>query len=240
MSSKWDQLNKRQQQYLEAVYDVDQMLEANIKADAARGRWNSTPASVWRWMPYNAAGASLLSKITDMGYRDRGTGSTFEALERRGLVLCKYERDFLGFSILFVQITKSGRKLVRDGLNMKTPKAPPPGTLREWHWKALVYAYKAGDQGVEEWPRGIGYQTVRRLVEYQVKGEDRPLVNWVKVQCEPYMRRRWPGDSGYLTDIREVQCITSFGRQYYRENWQRYKEMYPDVEAPEPKKVESE
>ena len=29
-------------------------------------------------------------------------------------------------------------------------------------------------------------------------------------------------------------CITDFGREYYRENWQRYKEMYPEVDAPQP------
>jgi len=48
------------------------------------------------------------------------------------------------------------------------------------------------------------------------------------------MRKRWPGDSGYTTNVRDVLCTTEFGKQYYRENWARYKELYPDVEAPEP------
>src|ERR1700730_13788566 len=103
-------LNESQQQYLQAVYEVDQAQEDAIKGLGARGQWNSTPASEWRWMPYNAAGAALLHRIEDAGYRDEGTGSTFAALERRGLVLCKYEPGSLGGPILFVQITKAGRK----------------------------------------------------------------------------------------------------------------------------------
>jgi hypothetical protein len=59
----WADLNKRQQVYLQAVYEVDQATEAAIKGAGVRGRWNSTPASEWRWMPYNAAGAALLHRI---------------------------------------------------------------------------------------------------------------------------------------------------------------------------------
>ncbi len=77
----WSNLNKRQQTYLQAVYIVDQEKEAAIKGEGARGRWNSTPASEWRWMPYNAAGAALLRHIQEAGYRDEGTGSTFAALD---------------------------------------------------------------------------------------------------------------------------------------------------------------
>jgi hypothetical protein len=52
-------------------------------------------------VPYNASGAALLRKVQDAGYRDEGTGSTFAALERRGLVLCKYEPGSLGGPIVF-------------------------------------------------------------------------------------------------------------------------------------------
>jgi hypothetical protein len=54
--SSWGDLNQRQQQYLQAVYELDQAKEAAIKGSGARGRWNSTPAFEWRWMPYNASG----------------------------------------------------------------------------------------------------------------------------------------------------------------------------------------
>ena len=35
-------------------------------------------------MPYNAAGAALLRRIQEVGYRDEGTGSTFAALAVKG------------------------------------------------------------------------------------------------------------------------------------------------------------
>jgi hypothetical protein len=156
----WGDLNKRQQTYLQAVYEVDQAQEANIKLGGARGRWKSTPASEWRWMPYNASGAALLRRIQEAGYRDEGTGSTFAALERRGLVLCKYEPATLGGPILFVQITKAGRKLVREVLGFKATKALPVGMLREWHWRALCRAYVRGEQGMgydSDTEDGFGY-----------------------------------------------------------------------------------
>jgi len=52
-------------------------------------------------MPYNAADAALLRKIQGAGYQDQGTGSTFEALERRGLVLCKDEISRWSLEVTF-------------------------------------------------------------------------------------------------------------------------------------------
>ncbi len=34
--------------------------------------------------------------------------------------------------------------------------------------------------------------------------------------------------------------LSPFGEQYYRDNWQRYREMYPEVDAPRPDDKESE
>lgn len=221
--SSWADLNGRQQQYLQAVYEVDQAKEGVIKGAGARGRWNSTPASEWRWMVYNASGAALLRKIEDAGYRDEGTGSTFAALDYRGLVLCKYEPGSLGGPILFVQITKAGRKLVRDALSVKAPKALPVGTLRQWHWCALCRAYVRAEQGIgydKDTGDGFGYvswNTCLRLRDYTIKGQDMALIREAR---------------------REEQfalVITAFGQEYYRENWQRYRDLYPDVDAPAPR-----
>jgi|SRR5712692_1384041 len=167
-------------------------------------------------------------------YPFREKALIIDNIQRRGLVLCKYEPGSLGGPILFVQITRAGRKLVREALHLKAPKAPPAGTLREWHWKALVYAYQAGATGVSEWPRGIGRNTVIRLEDYRVKGQARPLVEEATIPCETYLRHRWPRDSGVMASEHTVLRISAFGQQYYRENWQRYREMYPEVNAPAP------
>lgn len=98
-----------------------------------------------------------------------------------------------------------------------------------------MYAYKAGDAGVSGWPRGIGRNTVIRLEDYRVKGQHRPLIAWEVIPCEPYLRLRWPGDSGVIASERPVLRITAFGREYYRENWQHYRELYPEVDTPAPK-----
>jgi hypothetical protein len=219
----WADLNKRQQTYLQAVYEVDQLQEMNVKSRGARGRWNSTPASVWRWMPYNAAGAALLGRIQDAGYQDEGTGSTFAALERRGLVLCKYEPGSIGAPILFVQITREGRKLVREALALAPAKKLPVGMLKEWHWRALCRAYVRGEQGMGGYDNDLGdgfgyvsWNTCLRLRDYRVKGEDKPLIREGR-RGEPF-----------------ALIITDFGREYYRENRQRYRELYPEVDAPAP------
>jgi hypothetical protein len=173
-------------------------------------------------MPYNASGAALLRKIQDAGYRDEGTGSTFAALERCGLALCKYEPGSLGGPILFVQITKAGRKLVRDALGIKPEKTLPVGTLREWHWRALCLAYVRGEQGLpcdSDLGDGFGYvswKTCLRLRDYMVKGQEHGLIREGRYN-EPF---------GLV--------ITDFGREYYSENWQHCRDLFPDVDAPEP------
>ena len=68
---------------------------------------------------------------------DPGTGATFEALEKRGYILCRYEHVAgLGDPLVYIQITPAGRKLVRCATGEQREKPLPLGTLREWHWKA--------------------------------------------------------------------------------------------------------
>ena len=82
----WADLNERQRTYLQAVYEVDQANEQARRIDRARGYWDNTPASEWRWIDYNGAYSPLLRRISEAGYQDAGTGSTFESLYRRGLI----------------------------------------------------------------------------------------------------------------------------------------------------------
>jgi len=151
---------------------------------------------------------------------------------------CRYEPGSLGGPILFVQITAAGRKVVREGKALAPAKKLPVGTLREWHWRGLCRAYVQGDQGMhydQDTGDRFGYvswNTILRLRDYKVKGVEKSLVSEKRFQEEHIDRV-----AGYefKRDYTTRLCITGFGRQHYCENWQRYCELYPDVDAPAPR-----
>jgi hypothetical protein len=60
---------------LKAIFDEDQRVEASFRRLKAMGL-DTTPASVWRWLPYNARGEVLQKRFEAHGMRDEGTGST--------------------------------------------------------------------------------------------------------------------------------------------------------------------
>jgi hypothetical protein len=228
----WADLNERQQQYLLEIYKQDQEQERNERSSFAHG-YRSRPANEWRWIHYGDTqiGPSPLKyALQQLKLVDPGTGSTFEALEKRGYVLMKYEQAkdpvFGGwFTIVYTQITPKGRKLVRGATGEQREKPLPTGTLREWHWRALCRAYVRGEQGMDydiDTGDGFGYvswNTCLRLRDYRVQGQDRPLIR-----------------EGHWSEPRTQAAlvITPYGEQYYYENWQRYRDLYPDVDAPKP------
>jgi hypothetical protein len=219
----WESLNERQQEYMKAIYQIDQQQEAYEKQRAARN-WHSRPADEWRWIEYadSVLGYTPLKRlIVEKDLVDHGTGSTFDALERRDLILVRYERSphLPRYATPYIRLTTKGRKLVRQALGLQSPRSLPTGTLREWHWRALCRAWVAwenGEKGIhsdEDTGDGFGYvswNTILRLRDYRIKGEDKSLIR-----------------DGWLT-------ITPFGQQYYKENWEMYREMYPEVNAPKP------
>jgi hypothetical protein len=219
----WQSLNKRQQDYLTAIYQADQEVEAT-----ERSRWSiggrSRPAEEWRWMLYvNLNGHDLPVKrhLALTQQISEGTGSTLEALERRGLIEVRYDiTAYDGQPILTnepipaIQITKAGRALVRKALGVPSGKQVV-GTLQEWHWRAIAKAYEAGEHGVRE--EGLGYgrsgwNTWLRLRDYQIHGVEYPLIQ-----------------------ERNGVSITTWGVGYYERTFARYHELYPDVAAPEPR-----
>jgi hypothetical protein len=234
----WAELNQRQQEYLKAIYEVDQEQE-----EYERGAWNRggrpRPAREWRWMEYGtfySIPSPLKMKIFLRDLQDEGTGSTFDALERRGLITCKYtwERrngEQVEERLLMVQITKEGRKLVRAATGEQGKKALPAGTLREWHWKAMAMAWEGRPEGVMAsggWYGDYGrisWNTWLRLRDYKAGA----LVKEYH-RSEPYSEAR-----SRTLDTHWIR-LTSLGEEYYRENWSRYREIYPEVEAPEPEK----
>ncbi len=229
----WAELNERQQKYLLAIYEVDQVIE---REETARTDWDRPPASEWRWMEFSLADGTgwesrLRQKLLDQQLVDPGTGATFAALESRGYIECRHPMGkwgslamgFLDKPMLQVKLTARGRRLVRAVTGQKASVRLPAGALREWHWQAMARLYQAYLTGTPMREFGgsgkrIGYGTFRRLVEYGPR--DRPT---------PLARTRYEGSdhNGYLE-------LTPFGLAYYEREYQRYRELYPGVAAPLP------
>ena len=103
---------------------------------------------------------------------DQGTGSTFSALADRGLVSVQWHRDQRARPgrAAPAHVDRGAAAQRAPGPGGKAYKAPPAGTLKEWHWRALAKAYAAGDEGLEgeygAYAR-IGERTWQRLLEYK-------------------------------------------------------------------------
>lgn len=181
------------------------------------GRRGRTPASVWRWQLYGPTQppSQLYSLLRKAKLVDQGTGATWQALEARGLVLCRSVPDDFGLPLLQVLITPAGRKLVRAATGEQRPKAAPKGQLRPRQWAALSRLYSAGPAGersdtmlaIFDWTR-----TLLRLRDY------RPQALMEEFQQGSEYRIR----------------ISAFGRDYYQRQWAHYRQLYPEVEAPGP------
>jgi hypothetical protein len=226
-------LNERQELYLKAIYVEDQAAERH-----EAWRWNhgysKRPADEWRWLLYAdlAGGATPLKRqLERSGLVDAGTGSTFSALERRGLIdhRERYEPQIASIEPLTsVRLTRKGRAEARKLLGESAPKKLPKGTLREWHWNALARLVEAGGelssaQYVSGCYGGIGWKTWLRLRDYYDTG-----IGLAKEHSRYVQRQgKWEGDRVYV--IR----LTEKGREFYRDNYDKYRELYPDVEAPE-------
>ena len=218
----WVSLNKRQQDYLTAIYHADQEVEANERSSWSLGM-QRRPASVWRWMTYatlDGIDTPVKRHLRSTKQISEGTGSTLEALERRELIEVRYDittyngRDiFSDRPIPTIQITKVGRALVRKALSLRSTKHIV-GTLQEWHWRALAKAYEAREQGVQQEGIGygrIGWNTWVRLRDYTIKGHEYPLI-----------------------EERKGVSITSFGIAFYERCYSRYTNLYPTIAAPIP------
>ena len=234
----WADLNERQQEYMKIIYETDQIQEQNEKKRASYDRY-SRPADQWRYMEYAATISGYTPfkrRLVEKGLVDPGTGSTFEALEKRGLILVRYEGTFSEYSLPSIRLTTKGRKLVRQAIGYQSAKKSPTGILQEWHWKALVEAWKAGNDGIMPDIKGyyarIGWNTWLRLRDYKVHGENKPLAEEKRISITWHKNEAIGLITSFSQEIR--MTITEFGKEYYKENWARYRKLYPDVDAPEP------
>ncbi len=78
----WADLNERQQQYMQAIYDQDQENERHEKGAWPRGD-RPCPATEWRWMfygifPVTGSDSPLRCRLKVADLVDPGTGATFD------------------------------------------------------------------------------------------------------------------------------------------------------------------
>lgn len=121
MSDKWQDLNERQQIYMQKIYETDQLQEQGVRMNAVKYQ-RSPPADEWRWIEYAntvRGHTPIKQRLIDADVVDPGTGSTFEALETRGYILLKYDRASShprADIIIYIRLTTKGRRLVRQAL----------------------------------------------------------------------------------------------------------------------------
>ena len=142
--------------------------------------------------------------------------STFQALADRGLIQVQ-ERGLDNYP--HIRITPVGRKLVRSWTGQKAYKAPPAGTLREWHWRALAAAYAAGERGLPDTGGGytrIGWSTWQRLEEFGARAGHRGGTALTQVRRTWPPVRRWDGNAYHDTsEMVYDMVITDAGHALY-------------------------
>jgi hypothetical protein len=207
------ELNARQQHYLELIFFFDQEEEK-----ANRAAWNqgfkTTPASIWRWIKYNPSSVSpspLYLSLLGQGLVDNSTGSTFQALVQPGLI--EYRTTDPASDIFEVQLTRAGRKFARELTGVKAKQVPSMGILKDYQWEALTEAYNADATGLRYYSRLGRYGNFKwstvwlKLRDYRLGGKAYPLVS---------------DESGVLR-------LTEQGKEFYLENLEKYKELYPEL-----------
>jgi hypothetical protein len=238
MMSTAGDLNDRQRAYLLAIFEADQAVEADMRSIPYRPFQSRPKASEWRWLEYSEAvpeigkpASRLYEAIKKTAPIDQGTGATFAALADRGLVDVDWrDTNVWGQRKPYLRLTPTGRRLARSWTGAKVFKAPPAGTLREWHWRALAKAYAAGDEGLDKEPYGdygrIGWSTWLRLRDYK----------WGALVEERASGTDRNDATGTVHTIYRIG-ITTAGRALYEREWARYRELYPDVHTPEPQRA---
>lgn len=221
----WDELNERQRIYLEVIYDEDQGLEAERGIEAARGRWSSAPARVWRRVWVAGQYASAPARLRRLGVWEEGAGSTLGALADRGLI---------GYGDGWVLLTRAGRAAVRAGLGI-VPWRKPQWALSEWLWRQMVKVVAAGPAGL---PTSELWGTAHMYLQegYGHEPGNRPYlrvdVAWVRYERRDWQHRPYDPPQYGCRDVRRY-VLTDAGRAHYAEHLSEYREMYDDIDAPD-------
>lgn len=228
------ELNDRQTTYLRAALEIDQRQERWHKAAFERGDFTESrrAAADWRAMPFgrrlDLAGQPATPLREACGGADEGSGATWAALERRGLVHVQNRAVHAcaaGLVLPHVTLTTAGRKLARTLPGESAPERRAPGVLSRGSWKALASAKRAGEAGVKDeqgggWYGGIPWGVWLRLRNF--KGGDLVEEFSHLVQVFGNWRRE------------HFIRLSERGQVYYVSKWRANRDAYPDIEAPAP------
>lgn len=209
----WQELNKRQQLYLTAIYEADQAAEADI-ADRRRRMYSIPPADEWRWLNYYPG---IWARVDNAGERDPGTGSTLAALERRDLI---HVREIQSGTAVQIRLRTAGRAAARAGIQEQAPRRTPAGLLSEWLWDALATIYRAGETGCyhDAWHLKAGDPLRGPSWNACLKLRDRKDGKFI----EEFQPNGIPGEA-YRTRL------TARGRDHAELHHRCYTELYPTV-----------
>ncbi|MGH3862738.1 hypothetical protein [Actinokineospora sp.] len=216
----WEGLNERQRLYLSTVLDFDQAAEVEIKRQSAQ--WMKTPpAAEWRQITYDiklpkeiSGYSSVQSVLRRAGQHDPGSGSSLAALERRGLVQVTHDRVYIppfgNVPRIRVRLTPLGRATARVGKGITAPATPPKGLMARWSFAALARLYAAGEDGLV------------------LHARDTPSWNTL-------LKLRDRKDGSFIDEFGRGRVrLSVLGRRHYELHRACYRELYPDIDTPEP------
>ncbi|WP_051161527.1 hypothetical protein [Nocardia brevicatena] len=231
-AAAWAGLNPRQRLYLSTILDFDQAAEADIKRRSAN--WETVPpAAEWRQILYDiklpkevVGYSSVQSRLREAGQHDPGSGSTLAALERRDLVIVTHDLVYVPqlqamVPRIRVRLSTLGRAAARHGVGVAAPVTPPRGLLSQVLFNALALLYAAGHDGLVLNVKGApSWDTLVRL-------RNRPYDPWIE---------EFTGPTEHAARASRVRT-TANARRHYQIHHACYRELYPDIDAPEPVEV---
>ncbi|WP_329368710.1 hypothetical protein OG896_24505 [Streptomyces sp. NBC_00669] len=225
----WDDLNQRQQTYLRILYDADQALEEEHHDQGARGQWSSAPARVWRRIDVNSYYSSVAGRLRTQGVYDSGLGSTLSALTDRALIQTGDDRGSV-----CAWMTRAGRAAVRSGLGIGPAADRPAWAMSEWMWRALVMVAETGTEGLptsELWNAAHRYLVVDELMQGN-RGYLDVTITYVQYKVRDHNGALYDPPHYGTRDDRHYH-LTDAGRAHYVEHVAVYRELYPDIDAPD-------
>lgn len=206
IAALWDVLNARQKAYLEAIYEIDQSQEAYERGRFSRGE-RSQPAAEWRQVEYGWLPGMPPSP-----------SALYEAIERLGM---RDEGTGSTFNALearkLVACHYPGRKaemsVVLTTLGRKVVRA---GT-------GELPALRPSKEMIKDW----AWKQLARLYKADHSGIDDYRIG---PRTLDYLRAR-----NLISEHSGTVILSTTGRQHYEEHWSIYCELYPQIDAPEPR-----